>query len=75
VGFPRRLRTRSRSLAFASSTSDEYKLQPSVCYSWQRQFLEQAAKALDPKSAVPDRKRNLESKVATLERRLRQKDM
>ena len=53
---------------------DEYKLQPSVFYQWQRQLLDHAAKALEPKRGVPGREKTLESKIATLEKRLRHKD-
>ncbi len=53
---------------------DEYKLQPSVFYLWQRQLLDHAAKALEPKRAVPSREKMLETKIAKLEQRLRHKD-
>lgn len=53
---------------------DEYKLQPSVFYQWQRQLLDHAAKALEPQRGAARRKRRLEDKIETLEQRLRRKD-
>ena len=53
---------------------DEYNLQPSVFYQWQRQLLDQAAKALQPQRGEPRREKKLEAKVAALEQRLRRKD-
>ena len=53
---------------------DEYKLQPSVFYQWQRQLLDHAAKALQPQRAAPSQERKLEAKVTALEERIRHKD-
>ncbi len=53
---------------------DEYKLQPSVFYAWQRQLLDHAAKALEPQRPPQRRVRRLEAKVQTLEEKLRRKD-
>jgi len=53
---------------------DEYQLQPSVFYQWQRQLLDHAAKALAPQRGADRRERRLEDQIETLEQRLRRKD-
>lgn len=53
---------------------DEYKLQPSVFYQWQRQLLDHAAKALEPQGGAARSKHRLEGKIETLEQKLRRKD-
>ena len=53
---------------------DEYDLQPSVFYQWQRQLFDHAAKALEPSRKAGRREKRLEQKVETLESRLRRKD-
>ncbi|MEO1333956.1 MAG: transposase [Myxococcota bacterium] len=53
---------------------DEYKLQPSVFYQWQRQLLDNAAKAMTVERAAASREKKLEDKVEALENRLRRKD-
>ena len=57
-----------------SELCEEYKLQPSVFYQWQRQLLDHAAKALAPQRGLGRQERKLESKVEKLEARLRRKD-
>ena len=57
-----------------SDLCDEYKLQPSVFYQWQRQLLDNAAKALTPDRPTASREKKLEGQVETLEARLRRKD-
>lgn len=57
-----------------SDLCDEYKLQPSVFYQWQRQLLDNAAKALAPDRSTVTREKKLEGQVETLEARLRRKD-
>ena len=57
-----------------SDLCDEYKLQPSVFYQWQRQLLDNAAKALTPDRSTASREKKLEGQVETLEARLRRKD-
>ncbi|MEM7587696.1 MAG: transposase [Acidobacteriota bacterium] len=57
-----------------SDLCEEYKLQPSVFYQWQRQLLDHAAKALEPQRGPDRRERKLKSKVEVLETRLRRKD-
>jgi transposase-like protein len=58
-----------------SRLCDEYKLQPSVFYTWHRQLLENLAVALDAGSGeAPARERELVRKVEALEARLAKKD-
>ena len=57
-----------------SDLSEEYKLQPSVFYQWQRQLLDNAAQALEPLRGRGRREKELESKIEVLETRLRRKD-
>jgi len=57
-----------------SDLCEEYKLQPSVFYQWQRQLLDHAAKALEPHRGLDGHERKLESKIEVLETRLRRKD-
>lgn len=67
-----------RHLADKMSVADlceEYKLQPSVFYQWQRQLLDNAAKALQPdRTSAAREKQRLESQIDALEQRLRRKD-
>ena len=53
---------------------DEYKIQPSLLYQWQRQLLDNAAVALEPKGKSGRRERQLEAKIGSLETKLRRKD-
>lgn len=53
---------------------DEYDLQPSVFYQWQRQLLDHAAKALESPGKAGRREKKLEKQVEALESRLRRKD-
>ena len=53
---------------------DEYHLQPSIFYQWQRQLLDRAAKALEPSQKASRREKKMEQKIETLEQRLRRKD-
>ena len=57
-----------------SDLCDEYKLQPSVFYQWQRQLLDNAAAALTPDRGSANREKKLASQVELLEDRLRRKD-
>lgn len=57
-----------------SDLCDEYKIQPSLFYQWQRQLLDNAARALEPKRKADRRETRLESKVEVLEAKLRRKD-
>jgi len=57
-----------------SDLCEEYKLQPSVFYQWQRQLLDHAAKALAPDRSTARREKRLEDQVESLEARLRRKD-
>lgn len=57
-----------------SDLCDEYKLQPSVFYQWQRQLLDNAAAALTPERGSVGREKKLTSQVEALEDRLRRKD-
>lgn len=53
---------------------DEYKLQPSVLYQWQRQLLDNAARALESRRGPDRREAKLEAKIQTLEAKLQRKD-
>ena len=53
---------------------DEYELQPSVFYQWQRQLFDHAAKALEPQRGAAKRDQKLKGKIETLEERLQRKD-
>lgn len=62
-----------------SDLCDEYKIQPSVFYGWQKQLMENLDVALEATSGKRARKeatreRELERKVAALEARLVKKD-
>jgi transposase-like protein len=60
-----------------SDLCDEYKLQPSVLYQWQRQLFENLAGAFEGPSAggkVSQRERHLAQKVEHLEAKLARKD-
>lgn len=58
-----------------SDLCDEYKLQPSVFYQWQRQMFENLAGAFEKASNGPSlREKRLADKVEHLEARLARKD-
>ena len=57
-----------------SALCDEYQLQPSVFYQWQRQLLDHAAQALEPRGGSNRREVQLEAKIEALEAKLRRKD-
>ena len=58
-----------------SALCDEYQLQPSVFYQWQRQLLDHAAQALEPRGGSNRREvQQLEAKIEALEAKLRRKD-
>ena len=60
-----------------SDLCDEYQLQPSVVYEWQRRLMDNAAVALEPDRAdkvSKGRERQLEDKVGRLEAKLAKKD-
>ena len=57
-----------------SDLCDEYELQPSLFYQWQRQLFDNAAVALKPAKSTPSREKKLEQVVESLEARLRRKD-
>ena len=49
-----------------SDLCEEYKIQPSLFYQWQRQLLDNAASALTPSQAGASRERKLASQVEAL---------
>ena len=53
---------------------DEYKIQPSLFYQWQRQLFDNATLAFEPKRKADRRENRLEAKVDALEAKLRRKD-
>lgn len=59
-----------------SDLCDEYDLQPSVLYQWQRQLLDNAARALEARrgGTTDRREAQLEAKIQTLEAKLQRKD-
>jgi transposase-like protein len=60
-----------------SDLCDEYRLQPSVFYEWQRRLMDNAATALEAgraDRASASRARQLEEKIEHLEARLAKKD-
>jgi transposase len=59
-----------------SDLCEEYKLQPSVLYQWQRHLFEHMAAAFDTSvgNRAPQREKQLESKVEQLEAKLAKKD-
>lgn len=57
-----------------SDLCEEYKLQPSVFYTWQRQLLDHAAAALERPRRSGSREAALQAKVEALEEKLVQKD-
>jgi transposase-like protein len=60
-----------------SDLCDEYKIQPSVFYGWQRQLLENMATALETNGrgrSRDNREGRLESKIEALEAKLAKKD-
>ncbi len=57
-----------------SDLCEEYQLQPSLFYQWQRQLLDHAARALEPSRGLGRTEKKLESKIEALETRLRSKD-
>lgn len=58
-----------------SALAEEYGIQPSVLYQWQRQLLDHAAAALRPHHGKPDRhERKQAARIRALEERLQKKD-
>jgi len=57
-----------------SDLAEEYGIQPSVLYQWQRQLLDNAATALEPTRRAARTETKLKSKVEALEARLLRKD-
>ena len=59
-----------------SDLCDEYKLQPSVFYGWQRQAMDNLTRAVSASTGrkKPSRESELEQQVAALEARLVKKD-
>ena len=60
-----------------SDLCDEYKIQPSVFYKWQRTFVEHATRAFDgngKRPTVASREAELEQRIAQLEAKLAKKD-
>ena len=57
-----------------SDLCEEYKLQPSVFYQWQRQLLDNASRALEPSRKADRQSKKYEAKIETLEERLQRKD-
>jgi transposase-like protein len=57
-----------------SDLAEEYGIQPSLLYQWQRQLLDQAAVALQPSRRTDRREARLQKKVDALEAKLQKKD-
>ena len=54
--------------------SEEYGLQPSVLYQWQRSLLDNAALALEPRRGLQSRESQLGSRIRELEARVQKKN-
>ena len=57
-----------------SDLAEEYGIQPSLLYQWQRQLLDHAAVALQPSRRTDRRQSRLQERVETLEAKLQKKD-
>ena len=57
-----------------SDLCEEYKIQPSLLYQWQRQLLDNAAAALKPSQGTASRERQLADRVESLQAKLQRKD-
>lgn len=57
-----------------SDLAEEYGIQPSLLYQWQRQLLDQAAVALQPSRRTDHREARLQVRVKVLEAKLQKKD-
>lgn len=59
-----------------SNLCDEYKIQPSMFYNWQKQLLDNAARVFSDarENSRPSREAELEQKIAQLEAKLTKKD-
>lgn len=57
-----------------SDLAEEYGIQPSLLYQWQRQLLDQAALALQPPRRTDRREAKLQERVEALEAKLQKKD-
>lgn len=71
------LRRHLQDKVLVSDLCDEYKIQPSVFYGWQRQLLENIASALETngrRRSRDNREVRLESKIDALEAKLAKKD-
>ena len=55
-----------------SDVCDQYKIQPSMFYNWQKQFFEHEAAAFEQTRAVPER--HQERKIAALQDKLQRKN-
>ncbi len=54
--------------------AEEYRLQPSVLYEWQRSLLDNAAVALEPKRRSQSQEAKLGSRIRELEARVQKKN-
>jgi len=58
-----------------SELCEEYKIQPSVFYSWQKQVFDRAAQAFESEgNKRPSHEKKYKDKIAELERKLTKKD-
>ena len=57
-----------------SDLAEEYRLQPSVLYQWQRSLLDNAALALEPKRRFNSRDSKLKLRIRELEARIQKKN-
>ena len=57
-----------------SDLAEEYGLQPSVLYQWQRSLLDNAAAALEPKRRAEKRDVKLEGRIRELEAKVQKKN-
>ena len=57
-----------------SSLAEEYDIQPTVLYQWQRQLLDHAARAFQPQGRVDRHEKKLQARITALEARMQKKD-
>jgi len=60
--------------AAASDLCDQYGIQPTQLYAWQRKLFENAAAALEPQGRVTRRQKAEEERITALHQRLAKKD-
>ena len=65
---------RSRKEVPISSLAEEYDIQPTVLYQWQRQLMDHAALVFQPRGRVDRHEKKLQARISSLEARVQKKD-